>query len=117
MEQIGAIKDRVKASTNPYPEYIIDESSGIEFPSQLYTAWQKGYDAGCQAAGMGGKVVCNHANNGCEPFSNCEHRIAHIIVDREDCDLYHGWCGYRNIPEVTCIPVAEYNEREANHEG
>lgn len=34
-----------KTCGNPYPEYIIDECSGIKVTNDKHTCWQQGYDA------------------------------------------------------------------------
>ncbi len=36
----------MNTSQNPYPEFLIDEASGIEVPDNRYKIWVEGYEAG-----------------------------------------------------------------------
>jgi hypothetical protein len=37
---------------NPYPETIIDDSSGISVPNLAYRIWLEGYEAGRESASL-----------------------------------------------------------------
>jgi len=36
----------MNTSQNPYPEFLIDEASGIEVPDTRHKIWAEGYEAG-----------------------------------------------------------------------
>ena len=36
----------MNGSKNPYPQFLIDEVSGIEVPNQKHQTWEEGYKAG-----------------------------------------------------------------------
>ncbi len=45
-------------SENPYPEFLIDEASGIEVPDIRHQIWAEGYQAGKEAVKCPLGLVC-----------------------------------------------------------
>lgn len=41
---------------NPYPEFLIDETSGIQVPDIRHQLWDEGYKAGGDKEAGGGKT-------------------------------------------------------------
>ncbi len=42
----GEVGNRICERSNPYPEFLIDEASGIQVPDLRHEIWAEGYEAG-----------------------------------------------------------------------
>jgi len=45
LEELGR-RSRMNTGRSPYPEFLIDEASGIQVPNVRHKAWAEGYEAG-----------------------------------------------------------------------